>query len=359
MRTLVIGGTRNLGPSLVAGLIDRGDTVSVLHRGQTAYAFPAQVEELFADRSDANQLRSVVGKRSFDLVVDTTLYNAPDAETTISLFTGRTAQYIVLSTGQVYLVRTNVSRPSSEGEYDGSTIAALPPEHPDFKPWSYGIHKRAAEDALFAAHRQAGFPVTVLRLPMVNSERDHFGRIANYLARMEDGGPILVPSGPHLNLRHIYGSDVVTAILRASRMSQSIGQAYNISQDETLSIDDFLSILGKLIGVTPQILRVSRQVLVEKGLMPHASPFSDPWMSELDNQKSKADLGMVYTPLTVYLKNLVNDYQAKGRRPEGYQQRPEERKLIENGQQPRCPTDREKEISPIIAGVNPLSRQQS
>lgn len=331
MRTLVIGGTRNLGPSLVTALIARGDEVSVLHRGQTIYTFPAQVEELLADRSDVNQLRGAVGKRSFDLVIDTTLYNAPDAEIAISLFADRTKQYIVLSTGSVYSVRTNVSRPSREEEYEGPTMKAPAPEHPDFEPWSYGINKRAAEDAMFAAHRKARFPITVLRSPMINSERDHYGRLADYLARIEDGGPILVPSGPHLNLRHVYGEDVITAILHASRSSWSIGQAYNISQDETLSIDDFLSLLGSLMGAKPQIRRVSRGVLVEKGLMPHASPFSDSWMSELENQKSKTDLGMVYTPLNIYLKALVSDYQRNGRKPEGYQQRTLEINLGENG----------------------------
>jgi hypothetical protein len=51
-------------------------------------------------------------------------------------------------------------------------------------------------------------------------------------------------------------------------------------------------------------------------------------MSELDNQKSKLELGMSYTPLPICLRNLVTHYNGfRGPVPEGYRQRDEEIKL--------------------------------
>jgi nucleoside-diphosphate-sugar epimerase len=144
---------------------------------------------------------------------------------------------------------------------------------------------------------QAGrFSVTILRLPMVNSERDHFHRVHGYLLRMRDGGPILLPTGKHLRLRHVYAGDVVQAIMRVIQTGSREGRAYNISQDETVTIDDFLFLLAAIAGHDLKLKYIDRAVLESLQLLPDCSPFSDPWMSELDNQRSKLELGMQYTP---------------------------------------------------------------
>src|ERR1700680_1490336 len=128
MHTLVIGGTRNLGPSLVRALLARGDRVTILHRGRTKATFESHVERLHADRSDAAQLALALEGRSFDLVVDTTLYTGTDAEVIAHLIAGRAQRYIMISTGQVYLVRPGLKRPFREQDYDGPTMPP-PAEH--------------------------------------------------------------------------------------------------------------------------------------------------------------------------------------------------------------------------------------
>src|SRR5208282_5818905 len=102
MKALVIGGTRNLGPPLVSRLVDRGFRVSVFHRGQTDGPLPSSVEHLYGDRSDPDRLLSAIGSRSFDVVVDTTLYNGEDAHAAARIFESRARRYIMVSTGQVY-----------------------------------------------------------------------------------------------------------------------------------------------------------------------------------------------------------------------------------------------------------------
>ena len=94
------------------------------------------------------------------MVVDTTLYNSPDGESAGRIFTGRTGRYIMLSTGQVYLVRAGLDRPFAERDYAGPVVPAPANSKFDLDNWSYGVHKRAAEDALTAAP----VPVTILRL---------------------------------------------------------------------------------------------------------------------------------------------------------------------------------------------------
>src|SRR5437899_7298322 len=166
MEALVIGGTRNLGPAIVSSLLDRGFRVTVFHRGQTHAVLPASVEQLYGDRSDPDRLLTALGGRYFDVAVDTTLYTGEDARAAVRIFQSRVGRYIMLSTGQVYLVRSGLSRPYQERDYEGATIPAPSIENAiGHEEWRYGIDKRAAEDALMLAHRECAFPVTVLRLP--------------------------------------------------------------------------------------------------------------------------------------------------------------------------------------------------
>ena len=320
---LIIGGTRNLGPDLATALVEAGYRVTVLNRGLNKGAsLPAGIERLYADRSDERALKDAIAGREFDAVIDTTLYTGADGASVGRIFKDRVRRYVMLSTGQVYLVRTGLERPFIESSYDGPTTVA-PPESSqfDFENWSYGIKKRAAEDAL----RAADLPVTVLRLPMVNSERDHFFRLRNYLARARDGGPVLIPAEePHLPLRHVYGRDVVSAVIRA--IDVGIDGAFNIGQDETLTIDQFLNKIGAVA------LRVPGRVLWGIGLMPRCSPFSEPWMSALDNRLGKAALGVKYTPFDEYLGALMRDFTERPFLPlPGYEQRPRELEVVKEG----------------------------
>lgn len=328
MRALVIGGTRNLGPGIVRALLDNGYTVAVFNRGQTPDDLPGEIERLHGDRSDATQLGKAITGREFDLVIDTTLYTGAEAEAVIDLFSGRTGRYLFLSTGQVYLVRTGVQRPFKETDYPGPVMPEPPPSDEfEHRNWAYGFHKRAAEDAFTRACAESRFPFTSLRLPMVNSERDHYERIYGYFLRLEDGGPILIPDDAGLSLRHVYGEDVVQAIVRIAKSDLGRGKAYNIGQDETVSLEEFLIMLAGFMQRPLKSARLPRARLEQDqyGLLPSCSPFSDTWMSALDNTRSKSELGLEYTPLKVYLRKLVEFFQSSPRRAiAGYSRRKDE-----------------------------------
>jgi nucleoside-diphosphate-sugar epimerase len=329
MRSLVLGGTRNLGPSIVQGLLQQGHEVAVFNRGQTRDDLPEEVERLRGDRTDTAQLKRAMGGREFDLVVDTTLYTGDEAEATVELFAGRVGRYIFLSTGQVYLVRVGLQRPFKEEDYDGPVMPEPPKsDEQNHSNWLYGFDKREAEDVFARAWTRQQLPYTSLRLPMVNSERDHFDRIYGYFLRLKDGGPILVPEGVDLPVRHVYGDDVVQAITRLTTGELGKGRAYNIAQDDTLTLEQFLELLAETVHRTLKIIRVPREELDGAGLLPDCSPFSGQWMSSIENARSKAELGMQYTPMSSYVKKLVSYYQAiPTKKIEGYAQREKELKL--------------------------------
>ena len=322
---LVIGGTRNVGYALTLRLLEAGHKVTILNRGMTDDDLPDTVHRLRADRSDVQQMRRALLAKSFDVVVDFVMHRGQEAQNLIELLADKIGQYIFISSGQVYLVRENVERPFTEEMYAGRVMP--PPKDNTFayEEWRYGMNKRECEDVFIEAYQTRQFPYTSLRLPMVNSERDSFRRLYSYILRLNDGGPLLIPETPTYPLRHIYGQDVVRAIEHLINTGDGIGEAYNISQEETVPIDEFLGILGKHIGVEVNIVRMKRSILDANGFLPECSPFSERWMSELDNTKSKEQLGMTYTPLEDYLGVLVDHYQKhKPPKPVGYKRRKQE-----------------------------------
>jgi nucleoside-diphosphate-sugar epimerase len=257
------------------------------------------------------------------VVIDTTLYTGAEAEKAVELFQGRVGRYVFISTGQVYLVRPGVHRPFKEADYAGPVMAEpAKADESEHSNWLYGFDKRQAEDVFANAWNKQNFPFTSLRLPMVNSERDHYDRLYGYFLRLKDGGPVLVPDDGGTPVRHVFGDDVVQAIMRLIKSEKGKGEAYNIGQDESVSLDEFLQMMAGLMKVPLQLRPAPRVELMQAGLLPHCSPFSGGWMSALDNALSKRELGMQYTPLQIYLKILIGFYSSTSPREiEGYKQR--------------------------------------
>ncbi|MFW5696365.1 MAG: NAD-dependent epimerase/dehydratase family protein [Phototrophicaceae bacterium] len=327
---LIIGGTRNIGFFLANRLVAAGHRLTILNRGLTADNLPDSIHRLRCDRTDIQQMRRALATRTFDIVIDTVLYKEPEAEAIVELLHDQVGHYIFISTGQVYLVRQGITRPFKETDYDGPLLPAPEPNTYDYEEWLYGMEKRHVEDVLARAYADKGFPYTSLRLPMVNSERDGFNRLYSYILRIKDGGPVLVPDTPDYPLRHVYAGDVVEAIVRLIDSGTGKGRAFNISQDETVRLEDFLRLVGDIMNITPDIRPVPRDTLESHGFLPDCSPFSDLWMSELDNTRSKTELNMVYTPLRTYLERIVaHNEEFPPAAPASYRRRRSEKRLVE------------------------------
>ncbi|MEO7501310.1 MAG: NAD-dependent epimerase/dehydratase family protein [Gemmatimonadaceae bacterium] len=333
---LILGGTRNLGHVTALALLEAGHNIAVMNRGVTPDELPQEVRRLRGDRGDSDSMRRAIHGRDFDLVLDTTTYTGADARSAIDLFQGRAGQYVFVSTGQVYLVREGISRPFREESYDGPVMHEPPRESEDYDSWAYGAWKRDAEDEFAQVFARDGFPVTTMRLPMVASERDHYGRIQAYVARLLDGNAILLPDEPGLPLRHVYVGDVARLIVQLVSSRGGIGRVYNISYGESMSLVMFLEMLAAAVERPLALQRVPRTDLTGARLLPHCSPFSGRWMSELDNTHGLAELGqgrISYTSPGVYLPLLVEDYVRRWQPtlmvPSGYDQRARETEFID------------------------------
>ena len=324
-RTLILGGTRNLGHAAAISLLNAGHDVSVLNRGVTPDELPPEVERIRGDRADDASIRRATGGRSFDLVLDNTTYTEKEARQAVGIFDGRVGRYVFISSGQVYLVRENISRPFKERDYDGPVMGEPARATTDHSAWLYGIEKRLAEQVFADAGSVLGFPFTTLRLPMVASERDHYGRIQGYVARLLDNGPILIPDEAGLPLRHVYVEDVARVVTQMVPSTSGFGEAFNVSNSDSLDLPGFLDLLARACESEARIERVERAKLDAFGLLPDCSAFSGRWMSELDNSVVTSTLGAEFSPPSRYLPSIVSDYRGRwkpnGIVPDSYRQR--------------------------------------
>ncbi len=325
MNVLVIGGNRFVGILATWRLLAAGHRVSLFNRGRLADPFGDRVERLRGDRK--TDLEGLVGARRFDAVIDLAAYTGEDGRRAAEVFGDRVGHYLMVSTGQVYLVRQDAPRPSRERDYDGPLIP--PPAPPDLADWEYGIGKRDAEDALAAAAR-AGFPATRVRIPMVNGELDYFRRAEGYLWRLLDGGPVLVPDGGAHPVRHVYGGEVARFLVEVLGRAETFGEAYNLAQEETPSLRDLLGRLRRLLGSRAEFVDISSAALSGEGAdVVSVSPFSGRWMSFLDPSRARDELGFQHEPLDAYLGKIVACFLSRvpSTPPEGYRFRDIERRL--------------------------------
>ncbi len=327
MHVLVIGGTRFVGYLLAWRLLASGHRVTLLHRGTLPDPFGDRVERLRADRTGPAFARALAG-RDFDAAVDFAAYTAADARGVVDVLGGRVGHHVMISTGQVYLVREGLpaGRACQEEDYAGP-VTPRPAGGPDLPEWEYGAGKRACEDVLAEAFERLRFPVTRVRIPMVNGERDYLRRVEGYLWRLLDCGPLLLPDGGMERTRHVYGAEVARFVAGILGRPATYGRAFNLAQEETPTVAELVQHLRALVGSRADLLPVPSETLAEAGLEPRAvSPFSTRWMSFLDPGRARDELGFRHLPLDEYLGRVVASFLAHPPEapPEAYAARPRE-----------------------------------
>ena len=175
-RALVLGGAGFIGLAACKELMRRG--VETVAAGRKERPYGTFTSYVAFDRTDEDQLARALEQVEPDVVLDLACYQPGEVETVARQFKG--ARYVFISTG-VY--------PNLDGEpareEDFTPLEGSPPDQLD-----YLNGKRWCETVLA---RNLDLPWTVIRPPAVFGPADHTLRIAAYIQRVEDGGPLLVP----------------------------------------------------------------------------------------------------------------------------------------------------------------------
>ena len=213
-RALVIGGAGFIGVAACKELMRRG--VETIAAGRTDRPYGTFTSYVAFDREDQAQLQRALEAVQPDVVLDMACFEPKQVEAMIRSFNGE--RYVFVSSGIVY--PDIEGRPASEDDF--LPLEGEPPAEVDYK-----AGKRWCETVL--AHA-SDFPWTVVRPPAVFGAADRTLRIAAYIQRVEDGGPVLVPQETYQRQFGLaWVKDVGYACaLACDPRKQTVHRAYNV-----------------------------------------------------------------------------------------------------------------------------------
>lgn len=253
-RVLVIGGTLFIGQALVKRLLERGDDVTILHRGHHN-PFAGHAREIRCDRNDTVAIAKAV-KGGYDLVFDN-VYDWQRGTTGEQILAAAAAcdenlrRYVFVSSCAAY----------GDGLNCGEDSPLAPSDCPDL----YCRNKADSERALLALYAEKGVPTTTLRPPFIYGPRNPFYREAFFWDRLSAGRPILVPEDGSRLMHFVLVGDLVSAALLAANTPAAAGRAYNVAHDRPVRQDEFVRMLGEAAGVEPDLRYIPRETALRLG----------------------------------------------------------------------------------------------
>jgi nucleoside-diphosphate-sugar epimerase len=250
LKILFIGGTGVISSACVPRVLASGHDLAVLNRGGTATRpLPEGVEALRADVRDTDAVREAIGRREFDVVVDFVAYTAEHARSDVDVFAGRTGQYVFISSASAY------HKPPRRLPVTEST-----PLHNPY--WQYSRDKIACEAVFTAAHRQHGFPVTIVR-PSHTYDRTMVPIDGGWtqIDRMRRGLPVVVHGDGTSLWTLTHHVDFAKAFVGLLGNGRTIGEAYTITSDDVLTWDQIFTILGHAAGAQPRLVHVPSDLI--------------------------------------------------------------------------------------------------
>jgi len=279
LRVLFIGGTGVISAAAAQRAVAVGHRLTVLNRGsETLHPAPEGAEVLQADIRDTASVRAALGNRTFDVVVDFVVFTADQVAADIELFTGRTGQYVFISSASAY------QKPPARLPILESTPLRNP-------FWQYARDKIACEDLLVKAYREDGFPVTIIR-PSHTYDRTMIALTGGWtdVARLRAGKPVVVHGDGTSVWTLTHSSDFAKALVGLLGLAQAVGDSFTITSDEYLPWNRIYEIFAEAAGApAPQLVHIASDTIAAAAPDVGASLLGDKSHSVVfDNSKVKA-----------------------------------------------------------------------
>ena len=305
-RALVLGGAGFVGTACCKELMRRG--VETIAAGRKPRPYGTFTSYVTLDRTQPGALAEALERTQPDVLLDLAAYQAAEVQEAIDVFRGE--RYVFVSTG-VYPDDFG-GRPAREEDF--RPLEGPVPEEPQ----EYREGKRWCETVLA---RHPDFPSVVIRPPAIFGPDDHTLRIAAYIQRVEDGGPLLVPEESYRRQAGLaWVKDVGYACALACDPRKPLRGAYNVAF-EGVSLERLLNAIGAALAKPVRLVPVPYAELPAG-----ASPYGpDPRRSAgYDLARSRAELGFEPSALEESLGETLAWYRARRPSHPGYAERAKE-----------------------------------
>ncbi len=307
----MLGGAGFIGVAACKELMRRG--VETIAAGRKERPYGTFTSYIPFDRTDEDQLARALVQTQPDVLLDLACYQPHEVAAIARHFGGE--RYVFVSTGVYPDLH---GRPAREEDF-----VPLTGQAPDQLDYREG--KRWCETAL---SRLVDFPWTVVRPPAVFGPADHTLRIAAYIQRVADGGPVLVPSETYeWQAGLAWVKDIGFACALACDLRKNAEhKAYNAAF-EGVSLRDLIEGIARALGIPARVKPVPFADMPEG-----ASPYGpDPRRSAgyvID--RARRELGFEPSALEDALAETLAWYRVAHPSHPGYANRAREIALVDS-----------------------------
>ena len=256
MKILLIGGTGTISMEISRKLLELGHNLYLLNRGSKNNRFSSHknLVEIKADINDEASVEAQIKGLRFDAVADFIAYVPAHLERDVRLFGGKTKQFIYISSASAY------QKPLSDYHITEGTPLSNP-------FWEYSRNKIAGEEYLMRLYREHKFPVTIVR-PSHTYFKDSVplgvhGRVGSYqvVKRLMEGKPVIIHGDGTSLWTMTHSSDFADAFIGLLGNIHAIGEAVQITSDESLTWNQIYQIIADALGVSLNPYYVSSDFL--------------------------------------------------------------------------------------------------
>ncbi len=258
MKALFVGGTGQISMAITRKLVNDGWDLYVLNRGNRTTELPDGVKTIIADINDEEAVLKAIDGMHFDCIGEFIGFTVDQVERDYRLFKGRTDQYIYISSASAY------HKPVGSYIIDEGTTLANP-------YWEYSRNKIACEEFLMKKYREEGFPVTIVRPSHTYDERNiPLGVHGNkgfwqVIKRMQEGKPVIIQGDGTSLWTLTFNSDFAIGYTGLMGNRHAIGEAFQITSDETLTWNQIYQTIADALGVKLNAMHISSDFLAAVG----------------------------------------------------------------------------------------------
>jgi nucleoside-diphosphate-sugar epimerase len=251
MKALFIGGSGNISTACSRLAAEKGIDLFLFNRGRRKVDLPRGVRQIIGDFANPAEMKKALAGYRFDLVVNYIVFETAQAAQDIEMFEGQVKQYVFISTATVY---------------------EKPPRHyvitedvPLDNPfWEYAQKKIAIENMFMRAHRERGFPVTIVR-PSFTYGDEYIPTPVSIdytpVARLKKGLPLVVHGDGTSLWVMTHASDFAEGLVGLLGLESAIGGGVHITSDEALTWNQVHETIAKVVGVEPKLVHIPSEFI--------------------------------------------------------------------------------------------------
>ncbi|MCQ2237281.1 MAG: NAD-dependent epimerase/dehydratase family protein [Bacteroidales bacterium] len=243
MKVLFIGGTGTISSAITRQLAEKEDyELYLINRGTRASEVPDNVKTIKVDINDEAEVKRKIEGMTFDCVCDFIGFVPEQLERDHRLFSGKTRQFMYISSASAY------AKPANNYIITEGTSLANP-------HWEYSRNKISCENLLMKWYREEGFPITIIRPSHTYCERSIpvglHGANGSWqvLKRMLEGKRVIVHGDGESLWTLTNNEDFARGFIGLIGNPHSIGEAYQIMGDETLTWNQIYKTVADALGV--------------------------------------------------------------------------------------------------------------